>query len=394
MSVLLVHGTFARRAPWTRPESRFAAYVTQAFGACSIDTLLWSGDNSHSEREAAACLAQDWIEQNDAPYIYLIGHSHGGGVAAMGASRAARKDVHVITLSTPFLHFEPRYASFASTPDEFSTETDKVRLMILIETFLLLLAGYFVIPQDWLYDAFIVIVVVWQVYANTLFKERSRAILVKRIENIRKSTVSFAKHTEVTLDPSQLLVLRTTNDEASFLLALSAFSSWILQTLVRFIQTIFQLTRRLEKLVAEYFNPMFIVSVLMLVCLGFLKQSETYASLGNDVLEHFGNALSMLLFIAYAVKVRAMALVVEALSFILTAPLFMLVALPFGLETALRASVLRISAEAAPPGTWTITTLRAQNALLSHSEIYERQEIAAALASVHENLLQAIPGAD
>src|SRR5450631_3075053 len=47
IAVLLIHGTFARRARWTNAQGEFTKRLAEAIGPCNVSRLLWSGDNSH-----------------------------------------------------------------------------------------------------------------------------------------------------------------------------------------------------------------------------------------------------------------------------------------------------------------------------------------------------------
>lgn len=387
VSVLMIHGTFARRAPWTQSGSPFEHYLLRSFGPCSVDTLLWSGDNSHIERNAAARLAQEWIDHSPARYVYLIGHSHGGCIAAIGASRASRKDVQVVTLSSPFIHIKPRNGGFTSHLDDSASESDKVRMMFAVETLLVLLAGLVLISSSALNAAFFIVVVAWQTIAATVFRERTRRVLVQRLERLQSGIGEFSLSTEINLESNRLLVLRTTNDEATGLLAASAFSSWAMHSTIRVVDALLHFARKVERAIGERFDFVIPATIFgLLITFGLLKASQSAAMLGTYLIEYFGNTLVAIIYIGYAARLRALTVCIEALCFVASAPVFMALAVPFGLEVGIRAPLLRISAEVTPPGSWRMITLRAANDFLAHSEIYQRPEVADALTALHRRV--------
>jgi pimeloyl-ACP methyl ester carboxylesterase len=84
--LVLVHGTGARGAPWTRePTSSLCAHLKAALGEPpSFSYSDWSGRNTH---RAGADGARALIEhlRDEAPAdrpLVLVGHSHGGSVIA------------------------------------------------------------------------------------------------------------------------------------------------------------------------------------------------------------------------------------------------------------------------------------------------------------------------
>jgi hypothetical protein len=87
---ILIHGTFARNAPWTREGSEFRRALANHFAgdpeSLRFETLQWSGRNTRSSRIAAAGelskLVARFYTTNADEDIVLIGHSHGGGIIA------------------------------------------------------------------------------------------------------------------------------------------------------------------------------------------------------------------------------------------------------------------------------------------------------------------------
>jgi len=120
--ITLVHGTWARRARWTRPGSTIQKHLSQAIPAPKlIVEFSWSGNNSPNAREAASRalgdLVKNQLAQHPRAEHFVIGHSHGGNVALKALEMENLFDrVSVICLSTPFLHIRRRFLDRA---DEF-----------------------------------------------------------------------------------------------------------------------------------------------------------------------------------------------------------------------------------------------------------------------------------
>ena len=115
-AIVLIHGTFARGAPWTRSDSWFARSLATALARRSVTStdltsIDWSGGNSHSarlegSRRLVYHLGTIGLQPQDT--CFLVGHSHGGNIAlhAIVHHDQVRDRVNgVVTLATPFLFF-------------------------------------------------------------------------------------------------------------------------------------------------------------------------------------------------------------------------------------------------------------------------------------------------
>src|SRR5688572_1167715 len=111
--ITLVHGTWARRARWTRPDSRLCRALSEGLPYVLFERFSWSGSNSITSRELAACALAEHLRRLVSRFPtanhYVIAHSHGGNIA-MYALREddLRARIGVVCLSTPFLHVRPR----------------------------------------------------------------------------------------------------------------------------------------------------------------------------------------------------------------------------------------------------------------------------------------------
>ncbi len=102
---LIVHGTFAAKETWWRPQGSFWQYIKghwpHLYGGSS--PFVWSGKNSHKAREVAASQLLRWVRVHspdpDAP-IDLIAHSHGGNICLLAAQMGLQIG-RLILLGTP-----------------------------------------------------------------------------------------------------------------------------------------------------------------------------------------------------------------------------------------------------------------------------------------------------
>src|SRR5579859_2469397 len=83
VTILLVHGTFAKEAAWTREGSLMYAALSQRFPDAALERFEWSGANSVLKRgEASMALRTNLISRiNNGQRVYVVAHSHGGNVA-------------------------------------------------------------------------------------------------------------------------------------------------------------------------------------------------------------------------------------------------------------------------------------------------------------------------
>jgi pimeloyl-ACP methyl ester carboxylesterase len=110
--ITLVHGTYGGRSTWTRSDSALCRVLSEELGAAIVwHRFMWSGRNSLAERVEASRRLRSQLEQqrNQLPSAshYVIGHSHGGGIAYHAIDGLDDKIDGVVCLSTPFL--TPRY---------------------------------------------------------------------------------------------------------------------------------------------------------------------------------------------------------------------------------------------------------------------------------------------
>ena len=236
--VVLVHGTFARRAEWTRPTSKLCQGVIDNIpGEKSITAFSWSGRNSPTARYHAALQLRAELQRLAAEHpgwdIVVIGHSHGGTVAVRAVDcDELRSLAAVVCLSTPFLQAFPR-----NLPNGVFTQLGGA-LALLIATLVnpgLPFSHFLHIPQ-----------LVLPGYLTPLARTVNTLIFLATIAGVllllavlgNKADKVAAQVMHVPrLPPSNVLLLRVAGDEASSWISVFQVLSWLSSKISRVYAT-------------------------------------------------------------------------------------------------------------------------------------------------------------
>lgn len=112
--VTLIHGTFARGAPWTQEDSTLRKELMRYLGSVTFRSFEWTGANNHNARIAAGALLGKHIlsiktEFPEARH-FLIAHSHGGNVIFYSLRDLEVKNgiCGIVTMGTPFIKCDLR----------------------------------------------------------------------------------------------------------------------------------------------------------------------------------------------------------------------------------------------------------------------------------------------
>lgn len=120
--VILVHGTFAQGAEWTRRGRLVAAL--KALPGVLVDYCDWSGTNTLSGRAQGAQRVAEKVASTLELYpnarIVLIAHSHGGNVClsavdSLCSQAETSRLAAVVCLATPFVHVTVRDLGWPTT---------------------------------------------------------------------------------------------------------------------------------------------------------------------------------------------------------------------------------------------------------------------------------------
>jgi hypothetical protein len=113
--IVLVHGTFARGARWTRHDSPLTTAVAKALaGKALLTSFEWSGRNTHAARLAGGAALAERLralrQAEPTASLHVVAHSHGGNVVAyaLRAPDVREALTSVVCLGTPFILAAPR----------------------------------------------------------------------------------------------------------------------------------------------------------------------------------------------------------------------------------------------------------------------------------------------
>jgi len=406
--VTLIHGTFARRARWTRDDSTFCESLKAQLKASSLvlSQFDWSGWNSPGARGRAAQRLATELESTLVRYPgarqFVIGHSHGGAVAlkAVTVEPGLRKRIAgVATLSTPFVHLRER------TPSGF------VRADMLTWIFVLPLAAVAGVGSFFLRAKFRVVDNIPLSFGLAV-AEGLLALVVATAA--ARQTIRLATRVRLNLECGvppgfNLLVVRSSGDEASAFLAMSQLMTWLVGRLSRVAAWallpsfwVLSALRRAGRwlpaiilvLLFSLLSDLIAVNALMDGLfgpsaashnevkrfandfLGAIRQAIASPS-GDNALELFGRSIIIL---------GASIAVLPALVWLALAILAVVV-LPLGAESVLAALFVDPSVECVPEGSWTVHQFlkdeppKAGIFRLAHSEAYSDPRVISLLAS-------------
>lgn len=210
----LVHGTFATRAKWVHDGSTLRSQIMKRLGKNVLFVPFhWSGKNSVTARDVAASRLGQEVSDLHRTYpnspLFIIGHSHGGNVAARAAEYCGEQVHGVVSLSTPFIVAEQR---------EFGVKEKHFLLAVTVATAVttLYMSGVRSIHPGllpWMMSCLAVGIAI--AIFETLFRK------------LKAHSKAVARKTQLNGVPS-MLVIRSTGDEASTLLIAMQFASHFL----------------------------------------------------------------------------------------------------------------------------------------------------------------------
>lgn len=338
--VTLVHGTYAREAAWTKPDSELSAALAAA--GCTVVPFEWSGRNSHHARTLAAHDLADHLRSEVAKsprgQFWLVAHSHGGNVAVHAAAELRQTthpapQISTVALATPFI------SSRARKPPGWL-----LFVLLLFGPVLLLTAAVKIWsgPQsllDWM------LITAGGLFAVALLLCLAGAIQHGGLRNWRE--LVDATHAPP-VGRKDLFVVRSAVDEASAYLITGQFIGWIAG----------MLSRRLAGVVFWGFLIAF-TQVSVLVSAPLKLRFGVYVML-------------------YAFPLPGFALVVIIAAMLLAS-------LVFGLDGPFVCMFAFNSAELAPPGEATILQLEPfapATGGLAHSRLYREEEVIRSVVDV------------
>jgi hypothetical protein len=353
--ITLIHGTWAKKAPWLRPDSKLSEALMQLPGGARIFPFLWSGGNSNNARH----LASEQLERELALRVqnypasrhYLIGHSHGGNVVLRAFARASFKDTiaGVICLSTPFLVARPRDLGGGNTKKQI------VGGVVLPALFLAAIAGR--LGSSWWgfflawalgiigVSAFQAILESWWKYGHELLKDFEAP----------------------KIDPDKTLIIRSPGDEASSaldfvqLIARLTVRVWVqaMGSYKRFEATAKRWSEQKKELVAVP-AIMYVVTVLLFwgLVVAHVNSHLLVAIVMTSIV--VTSVVTVEAFFLFLGLVEHATIIPFALVSVLVWPAIVLLSvllIPFGREVAKANILMDVTAETTPVGSWTVHLL-------------------------------------
>lgn len=393
--VTLVHGTWARQAPWTSPGSPLCEGIRAAHPDRRVAFIPfpWSGRNTISARYRASVSLAAALEATAAKWPrarhLVVGHSHGGSVAlaALRHRHMHHRIDGVVCLSTPFLIARRR-------PD---TTLSRIGLT-LSPAWLAFVASGVVLSWSGLgslvdrHEALKAVVAGAVLGVAFLALSRTRRI-VERLASVMSERMALSD-----LAPEKLLIIRVAGDEASAALGMMQILNFAVRQLWEQPAALLEATAltldrwgtRLDK-----FGPALHVLYAALVAAAIAASFDALP-FGIRLPQEMAVVMVLVAVVLWAVQLRngIPAMVGLLVCGLLVAPLPVLLAgllVPFGPELATVSLLLDVSAEPAPAGNWTLRQFAARSPdsaetadnspLLAHSTPYQRTEIVREVAS-------------
>lgn len=380
--VSLVHGTWGTRSPLADETSSFCDGLRDRLDEpVHFSAFRWSGDNSHVARIAASRKLREYVaavkEAHPAARHYLVCHSHGGNIAfyALRDRETADRVAGVVTISTPFIHATAR-PMVRGVRSSFSADRRKYwsgvgLLLVSFVVFADVVLG--------LRDSIAVAIATMAAGACLLVAGFSRRPFLPAIFS---DPTQFQEIVSLPTDlGTEILIMRTSADEASGVLSIGSMTAWastrLLTPLVSWVRSFYR-----HRWIGPAVLSTMMVCLLVNVVVGYVPAADQAA---GQVLSSIGIAGRLLLMFTAAGN-GLLATLPLAISFICW-----VMARPFGSGIGLAiAANLEITAEAAPPGgPWPVYNLilpTRPHALdakangLMHSKVYQSRAAIAIMA--------------
>jgi type IV secretory pathway VirB2 component (pilin) len=380
--ITMVHGTFASKAPWIRPNSPFSQLLLATLSPAVIDPFVWSGGNGVRARAKAVDGLRDRIVEVRRKYPRaqhaFVAHSHGGNVvlSALADLHFAKHTLGVATLGTPFLH-----ASLREREPLFGPMDGFVAALFAgIAVFAVGAAlGH---GRTWWLPGLLAVggvtlVLLAASYVASLMRRHA-----ERVRDLMPST---------RLEPAQLAIVRTSADEAAAALSgarvAGGFASifWSMAT-HRLVERLRALLQKMDYFSTREFEASWKKGD------GTPRPQKTEGDIAaetvrNSVLSVLPTLVLMMLDDANIVTRSLGAVLAVAYGLpAIVALLISIASIPFGIVFALgllpcgwtlpfAGPYLDLTAEPAPPGTWSVTQLHGEpGAELSHGRSHDDPE--------------------
>jgi hypothetical protein len=395
--ITLIHGTWARKADWTRPHSALSKALRERLGPdIKIFRFIWSGRNSPSARSSASERLKKKLalRLRDHPTArhHIICHSHGGNIALSAVAGTdsekqagtdlARKIDGIVCLAAPFLVARKR--------DLGPQPVLNMAAAIVGVCMLLMLIIGAMLPASWPAAATFAIQAAVLIAVALPFRALARGWFrfAKELQN---------ELTTPSIDPDRILIVRSPADEASGILVFSQIISWATVRVYLLSQALFaRLETAMTRWAERKWSVLAVAAFALVLIPGFVFLLA-YSDQPDLAFQSWLRVLAWAgLIVLFTIVLEALILIIPFVGgvdfatalfrFAVSAliwPIMLLLSvflLPFGWRIALANVLLDVTAETTPIGrSWTVNLVEPPESNesgkgtqpLMHSIIYE-----------------------
>lgn len=360
MRFLLIHGTFAREAPWTQDDSVLCRSLREWFPDARIDRFLWSGRNRVNARFQAALKLRRYLrselrKKTPDTELYILAHSHGGSVAlqALDCDDLPTAISGVVCMSTPFINARPRQIGM----------TTQAAVLLAFAIYFFAIFGLVFSPPPWLANALLAAIPLGLIIGVASFW-----VLVPRYD---KATERISRRMRLPARlPTRVLLIRTPADEATGALVTTHFVTWLMERaweLLDWPQTYWS-SLNLKQMMWTVLAVFTIAGIVTLVpegvlrLIGFRELAETMFP-GQPV---FIVAFQLIVIVIAAVNFLAIFIPLPAMMV-----LGMVLGLTVGREMTWACFTFDVSIDSTPLGKWEVVNVEPmQRNGLMHGGVY------------------------
>jgi len=356
--VYFIHGTFASGAPWTAADAKVATAIAGALRTLGHEPVLqrieWSGANTVAARCATIGELDARLERIFAAdpqrRVFLVGHSHGGGIAFKAAERFAERDgLAVVTLATPFI--------IAQLRDDADVLGPRMRALMFACLASLCALPVGLVPFPWLLFPAAAAAVAMVLTVRAILPRPPDAPTAALLRSVPNLTAVAA------LIPKALIVSRS-GDEADGVLKLASYlNGWVAQTL------------RESALAAE-------LSHLLADARRMGAERAQRAASGGGAPSTFPTLREGRAAFGYVRRMRALG--PEMVGVLAGMMLLELLRVAVGTSSGLLATTAVVTSSETPPGEWrhvqTLASVAPTGTVMSHSQIYDDPYVCALVA--------------
>ena len=365
---ILIHGTFARNAEWTRPRSFLRNSLYSQFKQeLKIEAFEWSGDNSLTGRAQAADALRNHLRRTLVKYPnarqYVIAHSHGGNVALQAVAAPELNRIRIACLSTPF--FAIRERNWGDLV--FNSMGAAVLIAVALASYVLsvvpipISVGVMIVP--------IVVYMLSRLVQAGLHRLTGRAAQLRGIMTVDTEPLK-----------GRLYILRSPADEAATTLVGLQFIGWVATAAARVVNAAVATPQRMIGAFILVLGPPAAVALNFLLRYAVEHRADTVSLIVFALTVRLTEVPNAVYFGRIALTLLAMPFVLLTASMLAVLTMLTMAAWFIGPELLLVGTILDVTVEPMPAGIWTIHQLElSEVGGFQHSRSYEDPRAVASL---------------